>query len=160
MPFATLNDLAVLMGKADEDEFTAAEAAKGTLLLELATGLITAGVGKTDEWAEDLTPVPMILRIVTLGAVFRVMDRSVNNPTGASSESETLGAYSHTVRYGENSGSSDHAETLSISISDAEMLMCRRAVWGRLSATTMPATTLDLVIELAETGEIAAFPAT
>lgn len=159
MPFATLNDLAVVMGRTDEGTFTDAEAAQGTLLLDLATGRIADGVGKDADWAEALTSVPATLRSVTLEAVRRVMGPSINNPTGVSSESETIGAYSHTVRYGEN-GSSVTAEAAGLEITDDEMRKCRRAVWGRLSATTMPATTLDLVVELAETGEIAAFPAT
>lgn len=155
MSFTTTDEVAIRLGGIT---LTAEQTAQAQLLIELATGIIADGVGKTDEWAAELDPVPIIIRSVTLEAIWRVMAPSVNNPSGASSESETLGAYSHTVRYGEN-GYSAHAEVAGLGVTDAEMRKCRLAVWGRLSATTMPATTLDLAIELCETGEIAAFPA-
>ncbi len=44
-------------------------------------------------------------------------------------------------------------------LTEREAMLCRRAVHGRLNATSMPATTLDHAIELAETGTIAGFPA-
>ncbi len=154
--FATLDELALVLGKADASDFTAAQAAQGAMLLELATANITEGVGKTVAWAQTLSPIPAIVRSVCLAVVARVMRPTLNNPDGMSSQSETLGAYSHTTRYGEN-GAAVAPDDLDPT--EAEMRKCRRAVWGTLSATTMPSTTLDLAIELCETGEIAAFPA-
>ncbi len=155
--FATIDQLAIVLGKLDASEFTAAQAAQGAMLLELATDNITQGVGKTAAWAQTLSPIPAIIRSVCLAVVARVMRPTLNNPDGVSSQSETLGAWSHTTRYGEN-GADGAVAPSDLYPTEDEMLKCRRAVWGRLSATTMPGTTLDLVIELAETGEIAAFP--
>jgi hypothetical protein len=146
--FASLNDLALLLGNESEDDLTAAQTAQGTMLLELATSVLTGQVGKDDDWAADLDPIPGILRL----AVLAMVQPAMQNPTGARSESETLGAYSHTTSY------TDGAHGLAF-LDGPTLLACRHAVWGRLSGTSMPATTVDLIIELAETGEIAEFPA-
>jgi hypothetical protein len=140
--FATLDELAVRLGKESAEDFTAAEAAQGTLLIALATGIITDEVGKDAEWAAALDPVPATLRGVCLEMVARVM----TNPTGARSESETLGQYQHSASY------TDGAHGLAFD--DAWSMMCRRVVYGRLSGSSTPATTLDRVIEYAETGDI------
>ncbi len=155
--FATLDQLALVLGKTDATDFTAAQAAQGAMLLELVTDNITEGVGKTAAWAQTLSPIPAIVRSVCLAVVARVMRPTLNNPDGVSSQSETIGAYSHTTRFGENGAVAVAPDGLDPT--EDELRKCRRAVWGTLSATTMPATTLDLVIELGETGEIAAFPA-
>jgi hypothetical protein len=155
--FATLDQLAIVLDKTDASEFTAAQAAKGAMLLELVTANITDGVGKTAAWAQTLSPIPAIIRSVCLAVVARVMRPTINNPDGVSSQSETLGQWSHTTRYGEN-GAAGAITPDELDPTDEEMRKCRRAVWGHLSATTMPATTLDLAIELYETGELAAFP--
>lgn len=147
--FASLNDLAILLGNESEDDLTAARTAQGTLLLELATGIVVGALGKDDEWAAALDPVPDALRTVTLALVLPVMQ----NPTGARSESETLGQYSHTTSY------TDGAHGLG-TLTAEWLTMCKRALGIRTSGTFMPATTVDLVLELAETGEIAEFPAT
>ena len=147
--FASLNDLAVLLpDHASEDDLTEAEAARGAMLLELATGVITGALGKDDDWAEALDPVPAALRLVCLAMVVPVMQ----NPGGARSESETLGAYSHSTSY------MNGAHALG-ELTTAWLKMCRRAVFGRGTATSMPATTVDLLVELRDTGEIAEFPA-
>ncbi len=141
--FASLNDLAVLLGNASSANLTDAQAAQGTMLLELATGVLTGALGKDDDWAAALDPVPAALRLVCLAMVAPVMQ----NPGGARSESETLGAYSHSTSY------TDDAHGLG-ELTTAWLAMCRRAVYGRGSATTIPGTTLDLLIELQETGEV------
>ncbi len=138
-PFASLADLAARIGALTDEHVT-----RGTLLLDLATGIIADAVNRA---AQDITPVPIVLRAVCLEMVARV----TNNPTGARSESERLGEYQHTTAF------ADDAQLLTLT--DHEARMCRRAVHGRLSGTSMPATTLDHVIELADTGEIAGLPA-
>ncbi len=158
--FATLDQVALVLGKTTASEFTAAQAAQAAMLLELVTGTMVGGLGKTDEWAQALSPIPPIVRSVCLAVVARVMRPAMQNPDGVSSQSETLGAYSHTTRYGENGGGMEAAATVSLEPTEDELRRCRRAIYGRSSASTMPGTTVDHVIELAETGEIAAFPAT
>lgn len=141
--FATLDDLAILLGKTTAAELTAQQTAMGEMLLPLATGLILNEVGKAEAWAQALDAIPAILRAVCLAMVKRVMD----NPSSVRAQSETLGQYQHSVSF------TDGAHGLLLA--DAEAALCRRATWGRLSATTHPATTLDQVIELCETGDIA-----
>jgi hypothetical protein len=127
--FATLDQLALRLGKTDANDLTTAESAQGQMLLELATRLITAAVGKTDTWAATLDPVPPYLLALCLDAAWRAM----RNPGGVSSESETLGAYSHTARY---EFSSDQGT--GVTLTEAEQRAARRAVYGVSSRSAYP----------------------
>lgn len=119
--FATIDDLALRLGKAEP--FTAAETGQAQMLLELVTGLIVDACDRDDTWAATYTPVRRELRAVCLEAVARVMQ----NPTGARNESETLGQWSHQSSY------TDGAHGLTLT--DNEVLLCRRAVIGTTSAS-------------------------
>lgn len=141
--FATVDELARRLGMVDASELSTGQVAQGTMLLRLMTSVIAQAVGRTEAWVTTLNPIPAIIRAVCLEAVARVMQ----NPSGARSKSETLGQWSHSTSY------TDRGHGLLLT--DAEMLLVRRAVWGTGSATTHPATTLDELIELAETGAIA-----
>lgn len=143
--FATLNELAVRLGRVSSAELTAAQAAQGGLLLDLSSGLIREATGQAADWDPD--PIPTILRAVCLDVCRRVM----TNPAGVRSESETLGVHQHAVSYPD--GASD------LYLTRIEEHLVRQAVHGRSSGTSMPATTFDQVLELAQTGEIAEFPA-
>jgi hypothetical protein len=143
--FATLNELAIRLGRASSAELTAAQTAQGNLLLELASGLIREAAGKEFDWEPD--PVPTILRAVCLDMCRRVM----TNPAGVRSESETLGAHQHSVSYPD--GTSD------LYLTPREVTLVRVVSGSSGRATTIPGTTIDLLIELRDTGEIAAFPA-
>ncbi len=133
--FATLDQLALVLGKLDASDFTAAQAAQGAMLLELATDNITEGVGRTAAWAQTLSPIPAIVRSVCLAAVARVMRPTLNNPDGVSSQSETLGAWSHTTRYGENGTSAGAVAPDDLDPTEAEIRKCRRAILGTLSGS-------------------------
>lgn len=133
--FATLAELALRLGHASPDDMTAAQRAQGQMLLELVTGLIVDAVDKTDTWASTLYPIHRALRAVCLEATARVMQ----NPSGMSSESETLGAYSHTMRY-ESTG---NAQASGLALTDEEVRMCRRAVWGTVSGSSYPIAALS-----------------
>jgi hypothetical protein len=127
--FATLDQLALRLGITGAADLTAWQAAQGAMLLELVTALIVEAVDKTDEWAATLDPIPAMLRAVCLEAVARVMQ----NPGGVSSESETLGAYSHTARY---EFSSDQGT--GVMLTEAEGRAARRAVYGVSSGSAYP----------------------
>lgn len=142
--FATLDQLAIRLGRTSADEFTDAQAAQGAQMLELASGLIREAGGKRADW--DPLPASIVLRAVCLEAAARVM----TNPAGVRSEAETLGQHQHSVSYPDGQG----APYLTL----REEKLVRGAAGSR-SATTMPGTTLDLLIEMRDTGEIAAFPA-
>lgn len=133
--------------------FTDAEALSVAMLCELATAAITDAVDQTPEWVAALDPVPFGLRVMALELVRRAMPLTSGNPTGLTSKSETIGEYSYTDRY-ENGGASANGGGGGMSLTDAEERRVRRIVWGRNSATTMPRTTVDQVIELIEDGEI------
>ncbi len=146
--FATLNDLALRLGKASSDDLTEAQKLQGAMLLELVTGTIVDNIGRDDEWAATFSPIPRVVRGVTLEAVARVMQSvqsAISNPSGASSKSETLGAYSHTIRYGENGGSSTQSGSTgaALGLTDAEMRLCRRAILGTLSGSAR----VDTIVE-------------
>jgi hypothetical protein len=121
--FASLNDVAILLGLESADDLTAIQSAQATLLLTLASGLIIEAMGRDAAWALSLDPVPAVLRAVTLSAVIRVM----NNPTGSRSESEQLGQYQHSVSY------TDGAHGLVLT--DAEIRLCRRQLVGMTSGS-------------------------
>lgn len=142
--FATLDQLAIRLGRTSEDELTAAQQAQGALMLELASGLIRDTAGKAFDWSPD--PASVVLRAICLEAAARVM----TNPAGVRSEAETLGQHQHSVSYPDDHGA--------LYLTDREAKLVRGAA-GLRSATTMPGTTLDHLIELRNTGEIAAFPA-
>lgn len=144
MDFATLDDLAVRLGRLDSSALTATQQAQGTLLLTLASGLIREAGGKLYDWDPD--PESIVLRAICLEACARVM----TNPAGVRTESETLGQHQHSVSY------PDGHSAVYLTPREAKLV---RGVAGGGSATTIPATTVDLLIELRDTGELAGLSA-
>lgn len=121
MAFASTDDVKARRGRpfADEEEATA------QLLLEAAQSNIELAIGKTEAEIKELKgDPPPVLRFMTIEKVFRAMA----NPEGLSSQSEALGAYSHTNRF--NAG--DIPDLL---LSDLEERQVRQAVYGKLSGT-------------------------
>lgn len=131
--FATLDELALrLPGTAVTGvDLTAKQQAQGAMLLGLATSKIAAAVGKDQDWVESLATVHPVLRGVCLEMVARTM----TNPSGARSESETLGQYSHATSF------TDAAHSLDLT--DREVMLCRRAIIGRLSGSSRPGSIVD-----------------
>lgn len=145
--FATLDQLAIRLGRTSEDELTAAQQVQGAQMLLLASALIRNEGGKAADWEPVTGSVAQaVLRAVALEAAARVM----TNPAGVRSEAETLGQHQHSVSYSDGHGA--------VYITRDEAKLVRGAAGSR-SATTMPGTTLDHLIELRNTGEIAGFPA-
>lgn len=142
--FAKLDDLAVRLGRIDADALTAAQQAQGTLLLALASGLIRDAGGKATDWDPD--PASILLQAVCLEVCARVM----TNPAGVRSEAETLGQHQHSVSY------PDGHSAVYLTPREAKLV---RGAAGLGSATTIPATTVDLLIELRDTGELAGLSA-
>lgn len=89
--FATALEVAARMGRT----FTEAETDQANMLLAMVSQMVAAELGKDATWPSTLTVVPPILRLVAIESVTRVL----TNPSGARSESEQLGAYSHTTSY-------------------------------------------------------------
>lgn len=142
--FASLDDLALAMGMVNAAAFSELQAAQGSLLLELASGLITDAVGRDAEWAAALTVVPTVLRVVCLEAAKRVM----YNPSGARSESEQLGQHQHSISF------TDDAHHCALT--PGEERMCRLAVHGTLRASARAETLADDIADWRVAGEITA----
>lgn len=119
MAFASLDDIKARAGR----PLSEADEAAAVFLLLGAQVIIEAAVEKTEEQLGDA--VPPVLKFIAVEVVCRAMA----NPQGLSSETEALGAYSHSERFrsGENSD---------ILLTKAEELLARRAVHGTLSGST------------------------
>jgi hypothetical protein len=129
--FCTPVDVATRLGR----DLTAAEAPMVAMLCELATDTIAAVVDLDEAWVAELTAVPRILRILAIELVKRSMTNTAN-PTGAlESTSETIGAYSYTERFRDTAGSASDGAGGAMTLSDAEVRMARKAVWGTNSAS-------------------------
>lgn len=121
MSFATVEDVATRLAR----DLTAEEGAKAELLLEFAQGAIAASCDKTDAWAAALTPVPSILRLLTVELVVR----SMRNPGGLRSQSETLGQYQSSESY------ADAGNGGGLLLTATEELLVRRVVFGSNSTS-------------------------
>jgi hypothetical protein len=121
MAFADTDDVGTRLGH----DLSDAEKEQASFLLDGVTSVIEEAVGKREEAIDPELPV---LRFLSVEKVVRVM----SNPQGLSSQSEALGAYSHTERF--NSGSNPD-----LMLTDLEVAMARKAVHGRLSGTAEPA---------------------
>lgn len=124
MAFATTQDVAARLGR----ELTTAEDETAEYLLDAATSVVTEAVGKDDDWASDLEAsddIPNVVRIVTT----ELAVRALGNPTGAQSVQETLGQYSHSVRY------AGIYEGGGLLLTATEEMLLRRTVRGVLSGS-------------------------
>jgi hypothetical protein len=121
MAFASVDDIAVRLEAAPLSNTSEAAA---EMLLKLATAIIAQAVDKDDEWAAALTPVPTILRALTVELVCRAMA----SPQGLASASETLGAYQRSETYRRDLSSA-------LLLTDMEEKLARRTVLGQRSGT-------------------------
>jgi hypothetical protein len=129
MAFATTQDVSARLRR----ELTEPEEDQAELLLEIATAVIAEAAGKSDEWAENLDPVPQLIWVVCVEVASRAMD----NPSGYQSIQEQLGQYGRTVRY------TDVAAGGGVFLSDREIMMVRRVVRGQLSGSVAVESILD-----------------
>lgn len=133
--FATLNDLAIRLGRVTSGDLTTAQTAQGNMLLTIATDLIIDAVDRDRDWAAGLVEVPVVLRAVCLEVCARVM----TNPAGVRSENEALGAHSHAVSYPDGAGA--------LYLTDRERKLVRGAASVALSGS---ATLLSLADTIAD----------
>jgi hypothetical protein len=89
--FATVTDVATRQGRT----FTTAEEDSVELLLDFATAAIADAALKDDAWATALTPVPDILK----GLTIELVGRALANPNGLTSLQEQIGSYQYTQGY-------------------------------------------------------------
>src|SRR5688500_16488968 len=93
MAFATSADVADRLGRT----LTDGEEASVDLLLVLAQGVIAEAAGADDAWAAALSPVPVVLRALTIELVCRALA----NPNGLDSLAEGLGQHNYQARFRE-----------------------------------------------------------
>lgn len=120
MAFATAEDIAARLGRS----LTTSEEPAVDLLLDAATALIALDVGKTEAWAAALTPVPTVLRVLCI----ELTTRALANPQGIANLSETLGAYSSSVRFRDYDGAG-------LCLTTTEGRLARRVVYGQDTAS-------------------------
>lgn len=113
--FASADDLFLRL---DIQSPTEHQTARAELLLDQATGAITAAVDKDEDWAADYE-VPHAIE----GLCLDVAARAFNAAPGLRSQSETLGAHTHAVSYPDQAASG-------VELTDAEQLKARRIVFG------------------------------
>lgn len=132
MAFATAENVADRLALT----FTSAQTAQCEVILDQVTGLIASACDKDDDWADDLTPIPVALAAFTIEKTAAAMAA----PLGVRSESEQLGAHSHSVSY-------QDAVTGTVELTEAEELKVRRIVYGSNSATARMSSVVDDVYE-------------
>lgn len=96
MAFATESDVAARLGRDLADN----ERAIVTYLLPAAQALVAGAAGKSEQWAETLNPVPVLLKILAVEVIVRVL----GNPDGVARTSEQLGEYQHSTSFRDASG--------------------------------------------------------
>lgn len=111
--FATADDVAKRLGRALSNQ----EAETVPFLLNMAATVIADAVGKDDGWAASLTPVPRMLRLMSV----ELVSRALPNPSQYTQIRQQVGSYSIAVSQA----------TTGMALSDPESLMLRRAVFGR-----------------------------
>lgn len=111
--FATSEDVSTRLGRA----LTSQESTQVPLLLNMAAVVLTDAAGYDDGWAASLSPVPQMLRLMSIELVCRAMP----NPNQYTSIRQQVGSYSIAVT----------SAVSNMALSDAEVLAVRRAVHGR-----------------------------
>lgn len=135
--FCTVADVATRMGR----DLTDAERNTAQMLCEAVTGEIAAAVDRDAAWPATLTSIHPALRTVAIEAVARTM----RNPGGFSSTSETLGVYSYTERFAGDTGDGGSA---SVVLTRAEQRHVRRIVFGGSVASIPVASIFDFELPL------------
>lgn len=127
MALATTTDVQTRLGRAltDTEEDTV------EFLIEAVTGLIANAVGKAESWADTLTPVPRVIKFVTVEAVLR----AINNPQGVASFSKQLGAFQQSQTF--------RRDEMGLVLTPTEEKLVRRAVHGRTTGSPSVGSILD-----------------
>lgn len=134
MAFATVTDVATRQGRT----FTSTEEDQVTLLIELATAAIADAALKDDAWAAALTPVPDIIK----GLTIELVGRAMANYEGLTSSSEQIGSYQYMKSYNK-----DHP---AFTLTNIERRIVRRTVGSLNYDVRTPTYTEDYLEGLLE----------
>lgn len=132
MAFATETDVATRLGR----DLSVVEEDQVSLLLDLATAVIASAAGKSEDWAEALDPVPVRLK----GFCIEIVCRSLGNPNGLFSRSETVGSYSYSESF--------NREIAGLSLTAMEKQVIRRAVGNLTYEVRTPSATEQFLEDL------------
>lgn len=136
MPLATSADVE----KRLQRELSDAEVDAVQQAIETVTGLIADAVDQTVEWVEARDPVSPVLRALCVERAII----GLNNPTGISSESETLGTHSHSQTHRKPS------EGGGLELTATEERMVSRAVYGTTGSTGSVDSPVNRLLNLRE----------
>jgi hypothetical protein len=117
--FASTQDVADRLGR----DLTAGEETSVDLLIELVTGVIAEAAGEDDAWAAALSPVPVVIKAVTV----EVVCRGLANPNSLESLQETLGQHNYSARFRE----------AGLWLTDHEERLVRRAAGTSMSGSAL-----------------------
>lgn len=131
MAFATPGDLAIRLRR----DLDSADEALAEMLVESATAVIAAELGKTSEWADGLDPIPPLLKAVCVEVAARVME----NPEQLHSYSEQLGEHQQTKAFRRGVDGGD------ITLTDRETRLVRFAVKGSAAGYAIAPTLADRI---------------
>ena len=118
---------------------TTAQQAQATAVIAMVEDLIAEAVYQDTTWAAALTPIPATLTNICVEKAIL----SLANPKGLESETETLGAYSHTERF----NTKESIAAMGIFLNAADRAKARRAVYGSNVSTVRTATVLEEYLE-------------
>lgn len=128
MAFATTDDIELRLGR----EITAEEAAMAEQVIEAVTAQIVDAVDRDADWAENLDPVPGLLKTLCIEKVIVVG----TNPSGLASETESLGAHSYGRTFPRVSDNG-------LFLTADEQRLVRMAVYGANAATARQESLVD-----------------
>ncbi len=131
MAFATTGDIEDRLGR----ELTDAEVGYVDPALDNAASIIAEAAGRDDDWADALTPIPRVLKELSIQMVIR----AGQNPEGLMSQREILGQYTKEVHFDVG----DPMEGDSLFLSDTESRLVRRVIFGKASSTATMASIFD-----------------
>ena len=140
MSFAEPKDVATRLGR----DLTSAEESAAWQVIEMVTGLIVDVVERDDAWAEKLDPVPVVLK----GLCVEKALAAIANPSSVASESETLGAHTHSQTFRRP------ADGGGVYLTEQEERMAARAVYGSTSGSSSVESMVDRVIDLRENRDV------
>jgi hypothetical protein len=133
--FATVTDVATRQGRT----FTSTEQDQVTLLIELATAAIADAALKDDAWAAALTPVPDIIK----GLTIELVGRAMANYEGLTSQSEQIGSYQYMKSFNKEA-------TTAFALTNIERRIVRRTIGSLNYDVRTPTFTEDYLEGLLE----------
>lgn len=131
MAWATAADVGTRLRRTLTSEETAAADA----VISDVQGLVADAVGKDADWADNLEPVPVTLRVL---AIEKALD-AITNPGRVASTSEQLGVYQHSTTY-------PRPDRL-VYLTETEERRVRRVVLGAASASIAVKSTLQDAVQ-------------